>query len=203
MSEDLIAVFTNPTLWVVVLVWTAIGVINKTIYYEAGQRSGKAALEKIHGYTRERADRFHSQYDRWGSSLLSPASIPVFGSVIAAMAGMDAVKILVFIVLVAISSLVHNWLIIFFASGLSEAMAGFYEFTGDILAIILIGLVIGYGRILVKHDPELTHKYKTCLVISFVAPSILCPVFKYFLLVPLPFEGMATQLMEYIRYGDE
>ena len=79
MSENLIANLTDPTLWIVVLVWTAIGVINKLIYYEAGERSGKAALEKIHGYTEERVDRFHSQYDRWGSSLLLLASIPVMG----------------------------------------------------------------------------------------------------------------------------
>jgi hypothetical protein len=32
MLENLIANLTNPTLWIVVLVWTAIGVINKLIY---------------------------------------------------------------------------------------------------------------------------------------------------------------------------
>jgi membrane protein DedA with SNARE-associated domain len=120
MLENLSANLTNPTLWIVVLVWTAIGVLNKLIYYEAGERSGKAALEKIHGYTKERADRFHSQYDRWGSSLLLLASIPVFGSVIAAMAGMDGVAVFAFIVLVVISSLVRNWLIILLAGGIVQ-----------------------------------------------------------------------------------
>ena len=121
MLENLIANLTNPTLWIVVLVWTAIGVINKLIYYEAGERSGQAALEKIHGYTEERADRFYSHYDRWGSSLLLLASIPVFGSVISALAGMDGVAMFVFVALVVISSLVRNWLIILLASGLVQS----------------------------------------------------------------------------------
>lgn len=105
--------------------------------------------------------------------------------------------------LLALYSLGSLALLVFFASGLSQAMAGFYEFTGDILALILLLLVVAFGWILVKADLDLVRKYKVCLVISFVAPTFLCPVFKYFLLVPLPFEGMATELMEYIRYGDE
>ena len=121
MLENLIANLTNPTLWIVVLVWTAIGVINKLIYYEAGERSGQAALEKIHGYTEERADRFYLHYDRWGSSLLLLASIPVFGSVISALAGMDGVGMFVFVALVVISNLIRNWLIIIFASGLVQS----------------------------------------------------------------------------------
>ena len=116
MLEELAADLTNPTLWLIVLIWTAIGVINKTIYYEAGERSGKAGLEKVHGYTQERADRFYTQYDRWGSPLLLLASVPVFGSVISVLAGADGIAMFVFIVLVALSNFVRNWLIIIIAS---------------------------------------------------------------------------------------
>ena len=120
MLDGLIAALTDPRLWLVVLIWVAIGVINKLVYYEAGERSGKAALEKIHGYTKERADRFHGYYDRWGSPLLLLSSIPVFGSVISVLAGIEGVAMLVFIILVVISSVVRNWLIILFASGLVQ-----------------------------------------------------------------------------------
>lgn len=115
MLESAVAALTNPSLWLVMLVWVAIGVINKSIYYEAGERSGKAALEKIHGYTQERADRFYAQYDHWGSPLLLLASIPVFGSVISVLAGVDRVAMLAFIVLVVISNLIRNWIIIILA----------------------------------------------------------------------------------------
>lgn len=118
--ENLIANLTNPTLWMVVLVWTALGVINKLVYYEAGERNGKSALEKIHGYSQERSDGFYAQYDRWGSPLLLLASIPVFGAAISMLAGADGVAMFVFVVLVVISSLVRNWLIILLASGVVQ-----------------------------------------------------------------------------------
>jgi hypothetical protein len=47
------------------------------VYYEAGERSGNAALNKNHVYTPERAVKSHSLYDRWGSLLLTLASVPV------------------------------------------------------------------------------------------------------------------------------
>jgi membrane protein DedA with SNARE-associated domain len=120
MLEELAATLTNPSLWLVVLVWVAIGVINKTIYYEAGERSGIVGLENIHGYTQERADRFFTQYDRWGTPLLLLASVPVYGSVISVLAGLEGVAMVVFIVLVAISNLVRNWLIIILASSIVQ-----------------------------------------------------------------------------------
>ena len=116
MLENLSAALTNPSLWLVVLIWTAIGVVNKLVYYEAGERSGKAGLEKVHGYTQERAERFYAHFNRWGSPLLLLASVPVFGSVISVLAGADGVAMFVFVVLVAISNLVRNWLIIILAS---------------------------------------------------------------------------------------
>ena len=118
MLDNLIAALTNPTLWLIVLIWTAIGVFNKIIYYEAGERSGKVALEKIHGYSQERAARFYAQYDRWGSSLLLFSSIPIFGAVISVLAGVDRLAMFAFVVLVVISLLVRNWLIIIVSSGI-------------------------------------------------------------------------------------
>jgi len=122
MLDIIIDDLTDPRLWLVVLAWTAIGVLNKFVYYETGERSGKSALEKIHGYTPERADEFHHFYDRWGSPLLLFASIPVFGSVISVLAGVDNVAMLVFVVLVVISSLVRNWLIIILAGGVVQLL---------------------------------------------------------------------------------
>lgn len=122
MVESVVAALTNPSLWLVVLVWVAIGVLNKMIYYEAGGRSGKTALEKIHGYTEERADKYYAHYDRWGSPLLLLASIPVFGSVISVLAGVNGVAMIVFIALVVISNLVRNWLIIILSGWIAQLL---------------------------------------------------------------------------------
>jgi membrane protein DedA with SNARE-associated domain len=122
MLDIMIADLTNTRLWVVVLIWVAIGVFNKLVYYEAGERGGKAALNKIHGYTPERAKKFHDLYDRWGSPLLLLASVPVIGSVITVLGGIGGVAMPVFIVMVVISNLVRNWLIIILSGGVMQLL---------------------------------------------------------------------------------
>jgi membrane protein YqaA with SNARE-associated domain len=107
----------------VVGVWTAIGVFNKLVYYEAGERGGDAALNKVHGYTPERANKFNNLNDRWGSILLLLASIPVIGSLVTVLGGVSRVTMPVFIIMAVISDLVRNWLIIF----LSGEVAGLFQ----------------------------------------------------------------------------
>jgi membrane protein YqaA with SNARE-associated domain len=122
MLDAIIADLTNPTYWLIVLIITAIGLFNKLIYYKAGQRSGKAALNNIHGYTQERADELHHLYARWGSSLLLLASVPVIGSVATVLAGADGVALSVVVVFVVISNLVRNWLIVILAGGIVQLL---------------------------------------------------------------------------------
>lgn len=117
MLDSIIADLTNTRLWVVVLIWAAIGVFNKLVYYEAGQKGGKAALNKIHGYTPEKAEKYHQLYERWGSPLLLLASVPVIGSVMTVLGGVGRVALPGFIIMVAISNLVRNWLIIIVSGG--------------------------------------------------------------------------------------
>ena len=122
MLDAIIADLTNPTYWLIVLALTAIGLFNKLIYYEAGQRGGESALNKIHGYTQERADELHHLYDRWGSPLLLLASVPVIGSVTTVLAGADGVALPVLVVFVVISNLVRNWLIVILAGGIAQLL---------------------------------------------------------------------------------
>jgi membrane protein DedA with SNARE-associated domain len=117
MLDAIIADLTNPTYWLVVLILTAIGLFNKLVYYKAGQRSGEDSLNKIHGYTPERADELHHLYGRWGSPLLLLASVPVIGSVTTVLAGADGVALRALVIFVVISNLVRNWLIIILADG--------------------------------------------------------------------------------------
>jgi len=39
------------------------------------------------------------------------------------------------------------------------------------------------------------------MIVAVSIPCILCPVFKYFLLVPLPAEGMGVELMGALYYS--
>ena len=117
MLEEIAADLTNPTLGLIVLIWTAIGVVNKLLYYEAGERGGEGALESVHGLTPERADEFTHLYDRWGAPLLLLASVPVLGAVITVLGAVNGVNMLAFVVMVVISNLIRNWLIVLLVDG--------------------------------------------------------------------------------------
>ena len=122
MLDIIIADLTNTRLWIVVLIWVAIGVFNKVVYYKAGEKSGKAALNHVHGYTPEKADKYHQLYERWGSPLLLLASVPVIGSVVTVLGGVGRVALPTFIIMVVISNLVRNWLIIFLSGGVVQLL---------------------------------------------------------------------------------
>jgi membrane protein DedA with SNARE-associated domain len=118
MLETLFVDLTDLRLWLIVLAVSAFGVADKLVFYYAGQRHGKAALNDIHGFTPERAEKFHQLYARWGSLLLLLASVPVIGSAITVLGGVGGVSRTLFIVLVSISNLVRNWLIVILSGGI-------------------------------------------------------------------------------------
>ena len=120
MLDNLIADLTNPIYWLVVLAFTIFGLANRLIFYYAGKRGGKDALDKVHGHTPERADQLHSLYDRWGSLLFLITSVPVIGSSLTVMGGMKGAALPLFIVFAVISYLVRNWLIVLLSSGVVD-----------------------------------------------------------------------------------
>jgi membrane protein DedA with SNARE-associated domain len=118
MLKTLFVDLTDLRLWLIVLAVSTIGVADKLVYYYAGQRGGQDALNKIHGFTPERAQKLHNLYDRWGSILLLLASVPVIGSAMTVLGGVGGVSRNLFIVLVSISNLVRNWLIVILSGGI-------------------------------------------------------------------------------------
>ena len=120
MVDNLIADLTNPTLWLVVLALTIVGVADRLVFYYAGKRGGQNALDKVHGYSPERVDQLHSLYERWGSLLFLIASIPVIGSSMTVLCGMKGIAVPGFIVLAVISYLIRNWLIVLLSSGVVQ-----------------------------------------------------------------------------------
>ena len=120
MVDNLIADLTNPTLWLVVLALTIVGVADRLVFYYAGKRGGQNALDKVHGYSPERVNQLHSLHKRWGSMLFLIASIPVIGSSLTVLCGMKGVSLPIFIVLAVISYLIRNWLIVLLSSGVVQ-----------------------------------------------------------------------------------
>ena len=52
-----------------------------------------------------------------------------------------------------------------------------------------------------RGEAQSRRRYRVVLIVSLAVPLLLCPVFRYFLLVPLPHEGMVMEVMETVRYS--
>ena len=87
-----------------------------------------------------------------------------------------------------------------FGAGLVSVLGRVLPFAGDLL---VLAFLLGYGlyaRFLVRDEPVLRRKLRTGLIVALVTPFAIGPVFKYFLLVPLPTEGLIVELMDRVRY---
>jgi hypothetical protein len=91
-------------------------------------------------------------------------------------------------------------LIIYFGVGLQEALAKTLLFPGDILTICFIIAYCVYAWKLIRKDPALRKKYRTAMIVAIVAPFLVGMLFKYFLLVPMPAEGLVVTILDYFWY---
>jgi len=90
--------------------------------------------------------------------------------------------------------------LVLLVSGLDEPIKATAKYAID---FVLLALAVGYMIWQWRHlasDLESRRKYRTCLILSWATPLILVPVFRFGLLVPLPYEGAAVELMHQIRY---
>lgn len=91
---------------------------------------------------------------------------------------------------------------VFIFSGLAEKIDSVLPFSADYLVVLLIAILIFTTRQQLKESPELMPKFKLSLIIAFVAPFTIGIIFKYFLLVPMPFEGLVVSLLDAVWYAD-
>ncbi|MCP3868622.1 MAG: hypothetical protein GY703_11090 [Gammaproteobacteria bacterium] len=68
-------------------------------------------------------------------------------------------------------------------------------FTTAVLAV-LIFVTLRFCR---NHDLE-TRRFQTTLLVALLVPLLLCPIFRFGLLVPLPSESFYIDAMEQLRY---
>ena len=91
-------------------------------------------------------------------------------------------------------------LLIYFSIGLDEPLSRVVPFPADILALCFIIAYCVYAWKQVRNNTILRKKYRTAMIIAIAAPFIVGLIFKYFLLVPMPAEGMVVTLMDYLWY---
>jgi riboflavin transporter FmnP len=91
-------------------------------------------------------------------------------------------------------------LIIYFSIGLNEPLSRVVPFPADILALCFIVAYCVYAWRLIRNDVTLRKKYRTAMIVAIAAPFIVGMIFKYFLLVPMPAEGLVVAFMDYFWY---
>jgi hypothetical protein len=91
-------------------------------------------------------------------------------------------------------------LIVYFAAGIDAVLERILPFARDILALVFILAYCIYAWFLVRSRPPLRKKFRTALIVAVAAPFIIGAIFKYFLMVPLPSEGLIVAVLDYFRY---
>ena len=90
--------------------------------------------------------------------------------------------------------------VIYFAVGLDGFFGSVFPFAKDILTLCFIFGYYLYAWRLVRRIPQLRKKFRTGLIVAVVAPLLVGSIFKYFLLVPMPAEGIVVALLDAIWY---
>jgi len=91
-------------------------------------------------------------------------------------------------------------LILYFAFGLNGPLGRIVPFPADILTICFTVSYSVYAWMLIRSNPMLRKKFRTAMIIAFVSPFIVGIIFKYFLLVLMPSEGLVVAVMDYFWY---
>lgn len=91
-------------------------------------------------------------------------------------------------------------LIFIFITKLSTLFSSYYKYFMDLIALSFFLIFGVYIWVNVKNNHIFRKKYIISLLVTLSVPLILCPVFRFFLLVPLPREGLIIQVMYNIYY---
>jgi hypothetical protein len=92
--------------------------------------------------------------------------------------------------------------VLFVLFGLNDKLSSITEFGSDWLVLLFIAALCFLVRTTVKGHPGLERQYRISLIIAVAAPLTIGIIFKYFLLVPMPYEGLIVQLLDSIWYAE-
>lgn len=93
-------------------------------------------------------------------------------------------------------------LCLFMFSGLAAKISSLFPFPADYLTVFMIFYLIYATWRQLKGNAEMMVKFRRSLIIAFAAPLTIGIIFKYFLLVPMPFEGLIVSLLDSVWYAD-
>jgi hypothetical protein len=86
------------------------------------------------------------------------------------------------------------------ALGLHRPVEDSPSYIMDLAALVFIAAYLIYVWAHVRRRADLKKKFQVGLTVAFVTPFVICPIFKYFLMVPLPKEGLVVAAMDYVWY---
>ena len=92
--------------------------------------------------------------------------------------------------------------IVWFLLGIPKVLEATLPYSSDWLTLVFTLCYCLYVFHLIRHRPRLQKKYETGLIVAIVAPFTIGSIFKYFLLVPMPTEGLIVAVMDAVRYWD-
>jgi hypothetical protein len=85
-------------------------------------------------------------------------------------------------------------------TGIDDLLKGILKYNVDILALFYIMYLNIFSRMKARKFEILPKKINQVTLVSLIVPLVLCPLFRYFLLVPLPVEGGIIKLMNLVYY---
>jgi hypothetical protein len=90
----------------------------------------------------------------------------------------------------------------YFVLGLPKKLEATTTYPNDWLAVVFIVSYLVYAWMLIRHHDGLRKKFRATLILAVAPPFLVCPVFKYFLLVPMPTEGLVVAVLDALWYWD-
>ncbi|MEE4242026.1 MAG: hypothetical protein V2I36_11220 [Desulfopila sp.] len=85
---------------------------------------------------------------------------------------------------------------------LSERLSAVLQHPGDWFVLVFSVLFAVIVRIRISGNREIGKKYTIALLLAVAAPFLIGIIFKYFLLVPMPYEGLIIELLDVIWYAE-
>ena len=90
--------------------------------------------------------------------------------------------------------------ILYFALGFETFLDDIVPYGTDWLALCFLAGYVLYVWTCVRGAPDLRKRFRLGLIVGLLAPFLIGPIFKYFLLVPMPKEGLVVACLDYIWY---
>ncbi len=90
--------------------------------------------------------------------------------------------------------------LVLIVTGIADFLDGLYPYSMDVLVLLFLVGMFFYAKGLMKRDGLPAARIYTALWVALLTPFILCPIFRYALLTPLPKEGIIIDHMNWIYY---